>query len=337
MPDSVEIAVEKVLKGLALDFDDDEICDFTLEEQISVMESQGVAPTVNPNYKPIVGETITYIVATVILNDADEILMMQEAKQSCAGKWYLPAGRMEKNESIIEAAKREVREETGLLIDCTTLLLVECAGGSWIRFVLTGIVIDGTLKTPSQADKESLQAKWIANLDEVTLRAKDIKHLIDRAKQYKQARSLKDKTWHKDQLPLLKPHTKLLLRLLVVTKKRSSNRLHVLLSERTTFHLPTCEVHPAKSIYSTLRRFMIEIFGAEVAPHRPHGLLNVEHGGKEGADGACLSLLVVFKSPLEEAPIIGKCVWHEVTKDLEEKILLRIMAKNSTLPVHVIR
>ena len=27
--------------------------------------------------------------------------MVQEAKPSCRGKWYLPAGRMERNETIV--------------------------------------------------------------------------------------------------------------------------------------------------------------------------------------------------------------------------------------------
>lgn len=30
-----------------------------------------------------------------------KVLMIQEAKRSCRGQWYLPAGRMEKNESIV--------------------------------------------------------------------------------------------------------------------------------------------------------------------------------------------------------------------------------------------
>lgn len=89
---------------------------------------------------------------------------------------------MEKGETICEAAAREVLEETGLIIECTTLLMVECAGGNWIRFVLTGVVTGGTLKTPSQADEESLQAKWIANLNELTLRATDMMELIERVR-----------------------------------------------------------------------------------------------------------------------------------------------------------
>lgn len=54
--------------------------------------------------------------------------MFQEAKSSCAGQWYLPAGRMEPGEDISEAAKREVLEETGLHFEVSTLLAVESAG-----------------------------------------------------------------------------------------------------------------------------------------------------------------------------------------------------------------
>lgn len=87
MPDSVETAINKVLKGLPLDGEQSEICDFSIEEQNAALESQGITPSVSPNYKPITRETIMYVVAAVILNENNEVLMMQEAKQSCAGKW----------------------------------------------------------------------------------------------------------------------------------------------------------------------------------------------------------------------------------------------------------
>ena len=52
----------------------------------------------------------------------------KEAKSSCAGQWYLPAGRMEPGEEVTEAAIREVKEETGLDFEPSTLLSVEAAG-----------------------------------------------------------------------------------------------------------------------------------------------------------------------------------------------------------------
>ena len=43
--------------------------------------------------------TVTYVVMGVVLREG-KVLMMQEAKRSCRGRWYLPAGRMEAGETI---------------------------------------------------------------------------------------------------------------------------------------------------------------------------------------------------------------------------------------------
>lgn len=333
MSRQVDHNICNLLVGLGLEGDENDFCDFTIADQNSVAESQGITPTTPSNFKPVLGENVTYVVACVILNDKNELLMMQEAKENCAGKWYLPAGRMEKGETIVEAATREVLEETGLHCKPDTLLVVETAGGTWFRFVLTGNVVGGELKTPAKADKESLQAKWIGNLQEISLRSNDILHLIDKVKLYKQ--SIPGKTWHKNILPAPIPHVKDFLRLIVLIKKRSTNRLHVLLSEKTMLHFPTCEINPAKSVHSTLRRFMVEMFGADVAQHRPLGVLNVE--ADPSADGCCLSLLVLFRPPLEEVPLIGKCAWHELSQEVAKDLIPVVTSKNATIELHVVR
>ena len=40
----------------------------------------------------------------------------------------------------------------------------------------------GSLKSPSEADSESLQAAWVADLNELSLRGQDIYTLIQRAR-----------------------------------------------------------------------------------------------------------------------------------------------------------
>lgn len=63
----------------------------------------------------------------------------------------------------------------------------------------------------------------------------------------------------------------------------------------------------------------------------------MEYNPESNNDGVCLTLLVAFKAPLEDVPIIGKCVWHETTQELGDQLLHRVAARNSTIPMHVIR
>ena len=262
--------------------------------------------------------------------------MMQEAKSTCAGQWYLPVGRMEPGEDIAEAAQREVLEETGLHFQITTLLMVESAGGSWFRFVVTGEVTGGRLKTPADADKESLQAKWISDLGELSLRANDVLTLVEKGRQY-YAKALTD-PWHSQQLPAIRPHNKLLLRLVIVIRRKENNRVNVLVSEKTAAHLPVCEINPNRSIHSTLKKYMVEIFGNDLPPHRPHGLLSIEHSGKpaHSNDGSCATLIISVRIPLEDVVLIDKYAWLELDRSLGDEILGRL-GKNMTVPLAVIR
>lgn len=86
--------------------------------------ARGVIPE---SFVPRLKKTVTYIVMAVIINSKNAVLMMQEAKSICNGAWYLPAGKVEEGETLEEAVKREVLEETGLEMAPTTLLAVETA------------------------------------------------------------------------------------------------------------------------------------------------------------------------------------------------------------------
>ncbi|KAH0554775.1 8-oxo-dGDP phosphatase NUDT18-like [Cotesia glomerata] len=332
MPDIIEENIQQVLDGLKLD-EDEKFCDFSLAQQNESNEAKGIKSTSSSNYLPICQKTVTYIVAAVIINDKNEVLMIQEAKASCAGKWYLPAGRVEPNETLINAVKREVLEETGLSMEPKSLIMVECASGSWFRFVMVGDITGGVLKTPDQANEESLQASWISNVNDLSLRSSDILPLIQRARDRKIA---SNPPWHSPLLPVEKSWSKLFIRLIVCIKKKATNRMHVLISEKSCLHLPICEINPNKNLHSTLHKFMVEIFGNDVPQHRPHGLLSVEYSGEESGDGICFTILVSFRPALEEVTIMGKYVWHEVSKNIADSIAVRL-PRNMTIPLNVVR
>lgn len=55
-------------------------------------------------------------VAAVMVQDG-KLLLIKRGVEPSRGKWSVPGGRVEFGETLIEAVKREVREETGLEIE----------------------------------------------------------------------------------------------------------------------------------------------------------------------------------------------------------------------------
>jgi len=70
----------------------------------------------------IVFPTKRMSVAALILNNKDELLIV---KPSYRDGWLLPGGIVEKDESPSEACKREVKEELGVIVNLTELVLLD--------------------------------------------------------------------------------------------------------------------------------------------------------------------------------------------------------------------
>lgn len=54
------------------------------------------------------------VVAGVVIVEDRKVLLVQEAFEKVRGQWNLPAGKVDKDETIEEAAVREAKEESGL-------------------------------------------------------------------------------------------------------------------------------------------------------------------------------------------------------------------------------
>lgn len=62
------------------------------------------------------------VAAVVFITEGDRVLMVRRRVDPQQGKWALPAGYIDYGEDPREAAAREVREETGLVVRITRLL-----------------------------------------------------------------------------------------------------------------------------------------------------------------------------------------------------------------------
>lgn len=113
----------------------------------------------------------TIIVGGVVKKDG-KYLLVQEAKKECKGKWSIPAGHLEQNETIVEGAKREILEECGLEVEITGILHVR-KNSEWVNIAFSTNIIGGKIRFDK---KEILDAKWFS-LDDIINMKQDLRDL----------------------------------------------------------------------------------------------------------------------------------------------------------------
>lgn len=113
----------------------------------------------------------TIIVGGVVKKDG-KYLLVQEAKKECKGKWSIPAGHLEPNETIVEGAKREILEECGLEVEITGILHVR-KNSEWVNIAFSTNIIGGGIRFDK---KEILDAKWFS-LDDIINMKQDLRDL----------------------------------------------------------------------------------------------------------------------------------------------------------------
>jgi len=93
-------------------------------------------------------------VAAIVFDDAGRVLLVERGKEPGLGLWTVPGGRLEGSETLAQGAAREVREETGLVVEIGPLACVVERIGDDYHFVILDYlarVIGGTLAAASDA------------------------------------------------------------------------------------------------------------------------------------------------------------------------------------------
>ncbi|XP_033828702.1 8-oxo-dGDP phosphatase NUDT18 [Periophthalmus magnuspinnatus] len=327
--EEMEEQVERLLKGEGAEV---MVCDMGVD--------QSKPATLRKN--------VTYIVGAVIFNDKEEVLMVQEAKSECYKQWYLPAGRVEVGESLEEALKREVKEESGFDCEPVSLLLIQEQGPQWIRFIFLASVTGGHLKTLSGADQESLQACWWDRHSSLSLRGRDILRLIDSGLKYR----------GDPGYPPIRPidlSCQHVVQRLVLLYTNAKDQVWVLVFRVPFAHLPVVAAIRTHAVTWGANMVVQDAVPSSYYDHDVStvGVMSLQHSGRENghSDGICLNTLVRLipeppqrdedglKLPpanTERPPQIEnpRYIWHEIQSiELKDKLLLKI--KNTAiLPLH---
>ena len=122
----------------------------------------------------------TWYFALVVVRRGAQFLVVHERKHGQL--WYLPAGRAEPGEALVDAAVRETREETGVPIVIEGVLRLEHSpmpGGARVRAIFVARPADDT-PPKSEPDGDSLGAAWVtlAELDRLPLRGDEVRALF---------------------------------------------------------------------------------------------------------------------------------------------------------------
>lgn len=113
-----------------------------------------------PSDRPVLG------VSVAVWRDG-RVLLVKRGRPPNEGLWALPGGRVEKGERLAEAARREVREETGLdvevgrQIDMAEIIGKDAHGPAELHFVV--LVFAGRYGGgEAVAGDDAAEVRWVA-------------------------------------------------------------------------------------------------------------------------------------------------------------------------------
>ncbi|CAG7638944.1 NUDIX hydrolase [Paenibacillus allorhizosphaerae] len=111
-------------------------------------------------------QTGMILVVSVSIIRADKVLIIKENKPSVRNKWNFPGGRIEPGEDILDAARREVKEETGYDVKLTGTTgiynFISSETDQVILFHFIGEIAGGSLQLQ---DTEISDCKWVTASD----------------------------------------------------------------------------------------------------------------------------------------------------------------------------
>jgi len=114
----------------------------------------------------LLGALIKVGVGAVVIKDG-KVLLVKRRNPPSANKWSLPGGHVEPGEGILEAAVRELEEETGVIgkplgiIDLTDLFVMNEKGELATRYVIIDVLVKPISMESLSPSSDALEAALV--------------------------------------------------------------------------------------------------------------------------------------------------------------------------------
>ena len=119
----------------------------------------------------------------IVVRHEGRFLLVHERK--FGQTWYVPGGRIEPGESLMEGAVRETKEESGVDVELTGVLRIEhtsAPSGVRVRATFLARPKPGTATEPrTEPNEHTLGAKWVSmsELKDFALRGEEVREMFE--------------------------------------------------------------------------------------------------------------------------------------------------------------
>ena len=125
----------------------------------------------------------SWFFALVVVRHEGRFLLVHEKK--FGQTWYVPGGRVDPGESLLEAAVRETKEESGLEVELTGILRIEhTSAPSGVRVRATFLARPkpgASIEPRTEPNEHTLGARWIlmSELKDFPLRGEEVRSMFE--------------------------------------------------------------------------------------------------------------------------------------------------------------
>lgn len=100
-------------------------------------------------------------VSKVVILNNNHVLLMQKHGSL---KWELPGGHATSKESMIEGACREVKEETGIVLDTSKLRKIQASADKKNKYKTCWYIYTEPVKQKIRLSDEHVNYKWVSKI-----------------------------------------------------------------------------------------------------------------------------------------------------------------------------